>query len=54
MSSNFDLVYMRRALRLAARGRGLVEPNPMVGCVIVREDYRYGAESDFDLSLIHI
>ena len=48
MSSNFDLVYMRRALRLAARGRGLVEPNPMVGCVIVREDYRYGAESDLD------
>ena len=27
---------MRRALLLAARGRGRVEPNPMVGCVIVR------------------
>lgn len=27
---------MRRALRLAERGRGRVEPNPMVGCVIVR------------------
>ncbi len=27
---------MRRALALAARGRGSVEPNPMVGCVIVR------------------
>jgi diaminohydroxyphosphoribosylaminopyrimidine deaminase/5-amino-6-(5-phosphoribosylamino)uracil reductase len=27
---------MRRALALAARGQGLVEPNPMVGCVIVR------------------
>jgi diaminohydroxyphosphoribosylaminopyrimidine deaminase/5-amino-6-(5-phosphoribosylamino)uracil reductase len=27
---------MRRALALAVRGRGLVEPNPMVGCVIVR------------------
>lgn len=26
---------MRRALRLAARGRGLVEPNPVVGAVIV-------------------
>lgn len=26
---------MRRALALAARGRGRVEPNPMVGCVIV-------------------
>lgn len=28
--------WMRRALALAARGRGRVEPNPMVGCVIVR------------------
>ena len=27
---------MRRALQLAARGQGWVEPNPMVGCVIVR------------------
>ncbi len=27
---------MRRALLLAARGRGGVEPNPLVGCVIVR------------------
>ena len=28
---------MRRALQLAARGRGAVEPNPMVGCVIVKD-----------------
>lgn len=27
---------MRQALRLAERGRGRVEPNPMVGCVLVR------------------
>lgn len=27
---------MRRALALAARGRGGVEPNPMVGCVLVK------------------
>lgn len=27
---------MSRAIRLAGRGQGLVEPNPMVGCVIVR------------------
>lgn len=27
---------MRRALEIARRGRGRVEPNPMVGCVIVR------------------
>ncbi len=30
--------YMKRALRLAARGQGRVEPNPMVGCVIVRDN----------------
>ncbi|MDO4569619.1 MAG: bifunctional diaminohydroxyphosphoribosylaminopyrimidine deaminase/5-amino-6-(5-phosphoribosylamino)uracil reductase RibD [Planctomycetia bacterium] len=29
--------YMRRALDLAERGRGCVEPNPMVGCVILRD-----------------
>ena len=29
---------MRRALELAAGGRGRVEPNPMVGAVIVRDD----------------
>lgn len=27
--------FMSRALELAAKGRGLVSPNPMVGCVIV-------------------
>jgi len=27
--------FMQRALQLAARGQGRVEPNPMVGCVIV-------------------
>jgi len=31
-----DEDFMRRALELAARGRGSVEPNPMVGCVIVQ------------------
>lgn len=31
-----DQPFMLRALRLAQRGRGQVEPNPMVGCVIVR------------------
>jgi diaminohydroxyphosphoribosylaminopyrimidine deaminase/5-amino-6-(5-phosphoribosylamino)uracil reductase len=29
---------MRRALELAAHGRGLVSPNPLVGAVIVRDD----------------
>ena len=27
---------MQRALELAAQGRGAVEPNPMVGCVVAR------------------
>jgi diaminohydroxyphosphoribosylaminopyrimidine deaminase/5-amino-6-(5-phosphoribosylamino)uracil reductase len=33
----FDASYMARALELAARGEGAVEPNPMVGCVIVKD-----------------
>ncbi len=32
-----DSDWMRRALELAERGRGWVEPNPMVGAVIVRD-----------------
>jgi len=36
-AARFDeSVHMRRALQLAARGLGRVEPNPMVGCVLVR------------------
>jgi diaminohydroxyphosphoribosylaminopyrimidine deaminase / 5-amino-6-(5-phosphoribosylamino)uracil reductase len=31
-----DQRWMRRAISVAMRGRGRVEPNPMVGCVIVR------------------
>jgi diaminohydroxyphosphoribosylaminopyrimidine deaminase/5-amino-6-(5-phosphoribosylamino)uracil reductase len=33
-----DESLMRRALALGAKGRGGVEPNPMVGCVIVRRN----------------
>jgi len=29
--------FMRLAIELAAKGEGSVEPNPMVGCVIVRD-----------------
>ena len=32
-----DILFMQRALHLAARGLGEVSPNPMVGCVIVRD-----------------
>jgi diaminohydroxyphosphoribosylaminopyrimidine deaminase / 5-amino-6-(5-phosphoribosylamino)uracil reductase len=31
-----DVWHIRRALELAARGQGFVEPNPMVGCVIAQ------------------
>ena len=31
-----DRKHMKTALRLAARGRGYVSPNPMVGAVVVR------------------
>ena len=34
--SEIDVWHMRRALELAAQGEGFVEPNPMVGCVVVR------------------
>lgn len=45
-----DQEYMRLALELAERGRGWVNPNPMVGAVIVKDDriigqgwhHRYG------------
>lgn len=37
MSIEQDIEYLRLAIRLAMNGRGRVEPNPMVGCVIVKE-----------------
>src|SRR5688572_12867963 len=33
-----DEQFLRRAIRLAMNGRGRVEPNPMVGCVLVKDD----------------
>lgn len=35
-------LWMRRALRLAERGCGYVNPNPMVGCVIVKDGRAIG------------
>jgi len=32
-----DLAWMQRALGLAARGAGHTSPNPLVGCVLVRD-----------------
>jgi diaminohydroxyphosphoribosylaminopyrimidine deaminase/5-amino-6-(5-phosphoribosylamino)uracil reductase len=37
MPGAVDSAHMARALQLAARGRYSVHPNPMVGCVIVRD-----------------
>jgi len=36
--SEMDQRFMKRALELAELGRGNVSPNPMVGCVIVRDE----------------
>ena len=33
--SDLDILHMRSALALAALGQGRVEPNPMVGCLLV-------------------
>ena len=32
-----DIMYMRRCLQLAANGLGRVRPNPLVGCVVVKD-----------------
>jgi pyrimidine deaminase RibD-like protein len=42
-ASAFDLQAMRRALELAERGAGYVEPNPMVGAVVARDGTIIGA-----------
>lgn len=38
MSSDKDVFWMQRALDLATLGSGFVAPNPLVGCVIVKND----------------
>jgi diaminohydroxyphosphoribosylaminopyrimidine deaminase/5-amino-6-(5-phosphoribosylamino)uracil reductase len=40
--TGIDERHMRRALALAARGQGRVEPNPMVGCVLVKRGRAIG------------
>jgi diaminohydroxyphosphoribosylaminopyrimidine deaminase/5-amino-6-(5-phosphoribosylamino)uracil reductase len=37
-----DAAWMRRALKLAAKGRGRTAPNPMVGAVVVRDGRSVG------------
>ena len=33
-----DIEFMRRAIELAMKGGGYVHPNPLVGCVVVKDD----------------
>lgn len=33
---NKDSFFMQRALRLAKKGMGTTSPNPMVGCILVK------------------
>src|SRR3954447_16773827 len=42
MSHDADELWMRRALELAEQGRGHVEPNPLVGAVVVRDGHVVG------------
>ena len=37
LDADADRRYMRSALELAAGGAGWVSPNPMVGCVVVKD-----------------
>ena len=50
---NAPAQYMRRALRLAQRGRGKVSPNPMVGAVVVREDCIVGEGAHLQVGGAH-
>src|SRR3954469_18597652 len=42
MSAAEDLRWMARALELAGRGTGETNPNPMVGCVLVKRGHAVG------------
>ena len=37
MTTESDVLFLRGALALAAKGRHMAPPNPSVGCLIVRE-----------------
>ncbi|MEI7995436.1 MAG: riboflavin biosynthesis protein RibD, partial [Methylococcaceae bacterium] len=42
MSARQDALYMARAIYLAKKGRYTTDPNPRVGCVLVRNDVIIG------------
>ncbi|HET6248950.1 MAG TPA: bifunctional diaminohydroxyphosphoribosylaminopyrimidine deaminase/5-amino-6-(5-phosphoribosylamino)uracil reductase RibD [Tepidisphaeraceae bacterium] len=40
--SDLDIEFLQSAVRVAMNGRGKVEPNPMVGCIIVKNGTQIG------------
>ena len=38
MTMEKDIIYMQMAMELAERGKGFVNPNPLVGAVVVKDD----------------
>ena len=38
MNENIDEKYMKMAIKLAKKGAGSVNPNPMVGAVVVQDE----------------
>src|SRR5688500_14243078 len=48
-----DIGFMHAALRLAARGWGRVQPNPLVGAVLVRDGQVVGAGSPREYGAAH-
>jgi len=48
-----DREYLRRALELAARGRGRVSPNPLVGALVVRDGEVVGEGWHAELGGLH-
>jgi diaminohydroxyphosphoribosylaminopyrimidine deaminase / 5-amino-6-(5-phosphoribosylamino)uracil reductase len=51
--SQDDRTHLERALEVAERGRGLVSPNPMVGCVIGRDGAAIGEGWHAELGGLH-
>ena len=46
-----DDIWMQRALDLARLGSGFVAPNPMVGCILVKDDQIIGRGSNAPIGL---
>jgi diaminohydroxyphosphoribosylaminopyrimidine deaminase/5-amino-6-(5-phosphoribosylamino)uracil reductase len=53
MSASRDAFYMARAINLAKRGRYTTDPNPCVGCVLVKDDAVIGEGWHVEAGLGH-